>query len=64
MTRKRLYFTEQDVKNAIKKSKTKYMVNRCWYCDICNNNKDYKLAGKWTHIKSLKHQKSVTLKNE
>ena len=26
-------------------SKTKYMVNKSWFCDICNNNKDYKLAG-------------------
>ena len=41
-------------------SKTKYMVNKSWFCDVCNNNKDYKLAGKWTHMKSKKHINNTT----
>ena len=35
--------------------KTKYMLNRSWFCSVCNY--DYKLAGKWTHLKSKKHVK-------
>ena len=34
------------------------MLNKPCYCDICNNSKDYKLAGKLTHIKSKKHIKN------
>ena len=44
----------------IRASKTKYMVNKSWFCDVCKNNKDYKLAGKWTHMKSKKHIKNAT----
>ena len=25
-----------------------------WFCNICNNNKDYKLAGKHTHLRTKK----------
>ena len=49
--------------NKIKRSKTKYMLNKSWYCDIFNNDKDYKLAGKWTHLKSKKYKKSNQIKS-
>ena len=47
------YFTEEDRLNAIRKSKTKYMINKPWICEICD--REYCLAGKWTHIKSKLH---------
>lgn len=47
------YFTDEDKKkNAITKSKSKYMLNKEWFCDICKNYKNYSLAGKHSHIKT------------
>ena len=51
------YATEEERKNAIKKSKTKYMLNKDWFCPICKN-RNYKLAGKWSHLKTKKHIKN------
>lgn len=48
------YFTEEEKRNAIRNSKAKYMLNKKCFCDICKNNHDCKLAGKWTHLKSKK----------
>ena len=48
------YATEEERKNAIKKSKTKYMMNKEWFCPICVKI-NYKLAGKWNHLKTKKH---------
>ena len=54
---KKKYFTEEERLKAIRQSKTKYMVNKQWLCPHCNN-RDYTLAGKWTHLKSKKHIKN------
>ena len=54
MGRKQKYDTEEDRKNAIRESKTKYMLNKEWTCEVCGNH-DYSLAGKWSHIKTRKH---------
>ena len=51
-----VYETDEERKEAVKKSKTKYMGNKEWYCDICKNGKNYKLGGKWCHLKTMKHQ--------
>ena len=51
------YFTEEEKRNAIRNSKAKYMLNKKCFSDICKNNHDCKLAGKWTHLKSKKHIK-------
>ena len=51
------YFTEKDRKEAIKQSKTKYMMNKEWRCEICDNH-DYKLSGKWKHLNTKKHIKN------
>ena len=47
-------------KNAITKSKSKYMLNKEWFCDICKNYKNYSLAGKHSHIKT----KTIKIANE
>ena len=57
------HFSEEDKKQAIKQSKTKYMVNASWICSICGN-KDYKLAEKWNHLKTKKHNKNTQSINE
>ena len=43
-----------------KKKKTKYMLNKEWYCMTCNNNKNYSLAGKFCHLKTNKHHKAIS----
>lgn len=49
------YHTDDERKRAIRASKTKYMLKKEWYCDVCKNNKDYKMAGKWNHINTGMH---------
>ena len=41
-----------------KNHKTKYMLTKEWYCDICTNNKNYTLAGKSCHTRTKKHIKN------
>ena len=55
--RPKKYFTEEERIKAFYKSKNKYMVNKQWLCPDCGN-RDYTLAGKWTHLKSKKHIKN------
>ena len=57
--RPKVYFTEEDRKEALKKSKTKYMLNKEWYCDVWKNGKNYTLAGKWCHLKTKRHKKNA-----
>ena len=62
--RPKIYFTEKDRKDAIKKSKTKYMLNKEWYCDVCKTEINYSLAGKWCHIKQKNISNIVMLQNK
>ena len=57
--RPKKYSTEEERKNALRQQKTKYMLNKEWYCDICNTNRNYTLAGKHCHLKSKKHIKNA-----
>ena len=54
--RPRKYFTEEERKYANQQSKNKYILNKEWRCPVCDNH-DYKMAGKWKHLNSLKHKK-------
>ena len=38
------------------KNKTTYMLNRPWYCEICKTGRNYTLAGKHCHLKTIKHR--------
>ena len=49
--------TDEERKNSIRRSKTKYMLNKEWFCHICDPNRNYTLAGKWGHINTKMHQK-------
>ena len=53
------YLNGKDRREALKKSKTKYMLNKKWYCDVCNTGLNYTLAGKWCHLKTKKHKKNA-----
>ena len=50
------YHTEEERKAAIR-SQTKYMLNKEWYCDICRNDFNYWMSGKWKHISSKRNHK-------
>ena len=46
-------YTEEE----LRKKKTRYMLNREWFCDICKTGRNYTLAGKHCHLKTKKHEK-------
>ena len=52
VVKKRIITPEQ------KRQRTIYMTTKPWFCDVCNNNKDYKLCGKTLHCKTKKHLKN------
>ena len=45
------------------KNKTTYMLNTPWYCEICKNDRNYSLAGKSCHLKTLKHIRNSNVKD-
>ena len=55
------YFNEEDRKNALTQSKTKYMLNKTWICEVCDG-RDYKLAGKHSHMRTRKHIYNTIIK--
>lgn len=54
------YFNKYEKEKAITQSKSKYMLNKSWQCSLCDN-RDYTLAGKWSHLKTKKHMKNAGL---
>ena len=58
MGRPRKYFTKEERNEANRQTKTKYMLNKEWICSVCGN-RDYSLAGKWSHLKTKKHMKNA-----
>ena len=52
----RPYETEEERKDAMKRSKTRYMLSKIWYCEVCDG--EYCLAGKTQHLKTVKHNKN------
>ena len=57
------YSTEEEKKEAIKKQKSKYMLDKEWYCNICNTGRNYTLAGKHCHLKTKKHRRNTNIIN-
>ena len=49
--------------NLTKEEKTKrrtmYMLNKEWYCEICNTGRNYTLSGKTCHLKTKKHRHNL-----
>ena len=61
--RPKKYSTEEERKDAVKRQKSKYMLNKDWYCDICNTGRNYTLAGKHCHLNTKKHIKNSNANN-
>ena len=47
--RPRKYLTEEERKN---------FANSSWYCDICKTRINYRINGKWFHLRTKKHIKN------
>ena len=47
--------TDEERKN----NKTKYMLNKEWYCDICKTGRNCTLAGKSCHLNTQLHAKNI-----
>ena len=45
-----------------KEHKSNYMLNKEWYCDVCRNGKNDKMAGKSCHLKTWKHLSNVMVR--
>ena len=63
MGRPKKYFTEEDRIKAYHQSNNKYMVNKEWLCPDCGN-RNYSLAGKWTHLQTKKHIRNAAKNKE
>ena len=50
------YSTEEERKDALRRQKSKYMLDKEWYCDICKTGRNYTLAGKHCHLNTLRHK--------
>ena len=37
--------------------------NTPWYCDVCNNGKNYRLRNKGSHLKTKKHERNYLAAN-
>ena len=53
-------FTDTERKDR----RTTYMLNKEWYCYVCNTGKNYTLSGKHCHQKSIKHSKNIEAINK
>ena len=52
-------YTAEERKKVRRRTKYIYMLNKEWFCDICNTGRDYTLAGKHCHLKTKKHQTNL-----
>lgn len=43
----------------LKQHKTTWMLNKEWYCDICNTGRNYGYTGKTNHLKTQMHKRNV-----
>ena len=48
-------YSDEERKNALTQSKTKYMLNKEWRCKACDDH-NYTMAGKWSHMYTRKHK--------
>ena len=52
-----IYQTEEEKKDAIRQSKTRYMLNKEWIYIVCDDH-NYTLSGKCKHLRTKKHIKN------
>ena len=59
-----MYKTEEERLAALRASRNKYQKTRTWYCDICNNGKNYLMTNKPQHLRTKKHQMNLIIKSQ
>ena len=51
-------FTDEERKQR----KNHYMLHTDWFCEVCNGH-NYKLSGKFSHLKTKLHQRNLLIYN-
>jgi len=59
-----VYKTEEERQAALRASRNKYQKTRAWYCDICNNGKNYLMTNKPQHLRTKKHQMNLIIQSQ
>ena len=59
-----MYKTEEERLAALRASRNKYQKTRVWYCDVCNNGKNYLMTNKPQHLRTKKHQMNLIIKSQ
>ena len=54
-----MYKTEEERLAALRASRYKYQKNKEWYCDVCQNGKNYTNGGRTKHEQTKKHQRNL-----
>jgi len=58
-----MYKTEEERLAALRASRNN-SGKREWYCNVCNNGKNYNIRGRTNHLKSQKHQMNLIIQSE
>ena len=59
-----MYKTEEERLAALRASRNRSQKKQAWYCDVCNNGKNYLLANRTNHEKTQKHQMNLVIKSQ
>ena len=58
MSKKKMYTAYE-----IQQHKNKYGRETPWYCEVCNNGKNYAMRGKHQHLNTAKHKQNASRTN-
>ena len=59
-----MYKTEEERLAALRASRNRSQKKQAWYCDVCNNGKNYLLANRTNHEKTQKHKMNLIIKSQ
>ena len=59
-----MYATEEERLAALRASCNRSQKKQAWYCDVCNNGKNYLLANRTNHEKTQKHQMKLIIQSQ
>jgi len=58
-----MYKTEEERLAALRASRNN-SGKREWYCNVCNNGKNYNIRGRTNHEKTQKHKMNLVIKSQ
>lgn len=59
-----MYATEEERMTALRASRNRSQKKQVWYCDVCNNGKNYLLANRTNHERTQKHKMNLVIKSQ